>query len=458
MSRSVSLRGLALFFLLWILGIAAEAGFALQTPPVGKEPRVILTAFTAPDDDPVAQRLADTITESVELMMKLTGSLAVSRADFLTPMLSMKHALIYYRQEHADAAVFGSVQSVPGGGFRAELEIWRAANEGKEPTRIVKEIENPLAIFEISDELSLTAASSLVGHELSSGTLVIRNTGSLPHLAVYADGNLLGRDRSSFQVLSGARTIVVAKPGGALGDVPVQVFHVDISGRQTTTVTLTTAVAEGEKGSAGAPTGGSGTASPAVQPPPSGPSFADLRAQFESVRSKDRVYSWIFWGSYGMTLGDLILMVTNPSFGSGSTLTPESATGAGLLIAGLAGMAVTWIIDPYKAQFTTMKTKIKAFPAFQDSQSLDDLKRDLKDYRKADVPYTVSYWTSAAAALGGIVLVSSAANNTSNTSTFQSALGVSMILGGIGGMIGTSAADPYRAGIREIRRLVRSHR
>lgn len=208
-----------------------------DSSPARAATRIVLTDLASPPDDAVAQKLASTITSSLDLVMQMTGTLTVQRADFLTPQLSFDRARQYYRQAGADGAVFGSISPVPGGGYKIDIEVWNAAKAGEAPTQVVRTITNVLTSFDIADEISLEVASTVVGRKLSEGTLVVEGVGTLPSYSVYADGHLLGRDKNEFRLLTGERTIIVAKPG-TLGDEPLATFHVDIVQGKTATISL----------------------------------------------------------------------------------------------------------------------------------------------------------------------------------------------------------------------------
>ncbi|HUX20878.1 MAG TPA: hypothetical protein VMW69_06535 [Spirochaetia bacterium] len=215
---------------------AAPVAFGQQTPSKSK-PVVVLTSLSAPTSDPVAEKLATTIGGSVELLLRLVGNIQVERADFLLPSASIERATEYYKNVGASAAVFGDVRPESGGKFQIELDIWRSVPANVGTTVIKTTVSDLLAAFDVADHLSLEVASTVTGHELSVGTLVVKNLDSLPKYSVYSDGNLLGRDRSTFKVLVGNREIIVAKPG-VLGDTPLETFHVTIAKDETTVVSL----------------------------------------------------------------------------------------------------------------------------------------------------------------------------------------------------------------------------
>ena len=201
------------------------------------KPNVVLTMLTAPTDNTVAQELAKTLTGSINLMLQLTGTLDVHRADFLVPTYSLDRTLGYYKRTGADEAIYGQVTPANDGSYSIDVDIWNASKPGEKPKHIRKHITDLLASFDLSDQLALDAASAVVGHKLTEGTLVITNLNSLKRYAIYANGHLLGRNKASYRLLTGPQEIVVAKPGDN-GDVPVEFFHTEIIEGKTTKLAL----------------------------------------------------------------------------------------------------------------------------------------------------------------------------------------------------------------------------
>jgi hypothetical protein len=227
-------RRLSILALSCLFALAGTETAAAQQQPI-KKPVIILTKLAAPADDPVAERLASTLTGSVDLIMRLTGSLEVKRADFLVPGASLERAIEYYKQADADGAVFGSISPGSNGSYNVDLEVWSAGKPNSKPESFHRHITDLLSSFALSDQLSLQVASAVAGRDLKEGTIFVKNTANLTSYSVYADGHLLGRNRETFPILTGHHEIVVAKPG-LVGDEPVQVFHVTITKDHTTTL------------------------------------------------------------------------------------------------------------------------------------------------------------------------------------------------------------------------------
>ncbi len=258
MASSRVLKALVLFPLVVGWGLCSKLSAqtissAAQTKPTSTPiapaprdlPRVVLTLLNAPTDDSIARSIATTITNSTELILRMTGKFDVERADYLLPTRAFPTALLYYRDVGAQLAVYGSVVSEKSGGYRISIRVWNAKRADRPPKGIERSITNLLATFDIADRLSLDVASQVAGKKLEFGRLMVENIAGLGDYGVYADGQLLGRNTNSFRVLSGKRTIIVATKG-ALGDQPIDSFHVEILPGKTTTVQLlrSTAVAK----------------------------------------------------------------------------------------------------------------------------------------------------------------------------------------------------------------------
>lgn len=228
-------RSAAFLSLLLVLGV--QQAVVAQQQTGGKRPLVVLTRLSSPGNSVIAQKLADTITSSVDLVLRLTGTMNVRRADYLVPMAFFDRAMSYYNEVGADGAVFGMVTPDANGTYTVEVEIWRRTSARTQPILLKRRVSNPLSSFDLSDQISLDVASTVVGRQLTEGTLRLENVHGLKNYAVYADGHLLGRNRTTFRVLAGKRTIILAKHG-LLGDEPVQIFHVDIAENGTTIVTM----------------------------------------------------------------------------------------------------------------------------------------------------------------------------------------------------------------------------
>lgn len=223
-----------------LIGLLSVLSFPVcgQPPANRSKPLVVITALSAPSHETVAEELARTVTANIDLIMSLSGSVRVQRADFLSPTTALDRAIRYYEQTEAQIAVYGSVTPKTDGGYDISLELWKASVPQGRPVAFRKSIGSVLSSFEASDQLSLEVGSNVVGRQLSEGTLVVENLGDIKQYSVYADGQLLGRNKPSFRVLTGKRKIVVAKPG-EVGDVPIQSFGIEITEGATSVVRLT---------------------------------------------------------------------------------------------------------------------------------------------------------------------------------------------------------------------------
>lgn len=216
---------------------ARGTGVSATASPTAN-PRIVLSLLDAPKGDTQAETIAATVTQSMGLMLRLTGRFAVEKANFLDPVASYDRSVLYYRKVEAKLGIFGTVKPDSTGGFAITVELWRPTGTTRAPKTFSKTITNVFSVFDASDQLALQVASEAVGKSLSVGSLQIKNQANLANYGVYVDGQLLGRSLSTVKVLTGKRTVIVAVPG-PLGDQPVQTFHVDIAGGKPATITLT---------------------------------------------------------------------------------------------------------------------------------------------------------------------------------------------------------------------------
>jgi hypothetical protein len=192
---------------------------ASQQPPQG----AVLTQFRA--SGATASQLAETITGSLELTLRLAGVPQVRRADYLWPEALPEETVRHYRRLGAATAVYGLVTPRNGGGFVIEATVWSAETSAR--ARVRNEIDSVFGVFDLADQLALDIAAEVVGRDLSFAEVRLGLPEALDDFAVYADGQLLGRNQSRFRVLAGERLITVAVPG-PLGDQPIQEFEVEL--------------------------------------------------------------------------------------------------------------------------------------------------------------------------------------------------------------------------------------
>ncbi len=193
----------------------------------------LVTRFVATGTGP--EQLAEVVTESLELTLRLAGVEQVERADYLLPTEAPRASIRYYERRRAAGAVYGAVRRNDTGGYAIQAGIWSPEKEGF--SRFEQEIESVFAVFDIADELALDIASEVVGRELSFGTLAIENTRHLEEFGVYVDGQLVARNERRVQVVAGERAVSVTR-SGPLGDQPVAEFNVSVPAEGRVSVAL----------------------------------------------------------------------------------------------------------------------------------------------------------------------------------------------------------------------------
>ncbi len=199
----------------------------------GRTGPTLVTRFAAEGAGP--EQLAEVVTDSLELTLRLAGVPQVERADYLLPSAAPEASLRYYDRRRAAGAVYGAIERDDSAGYTIAAGIW-SPDDG-DVARFEQEIESVFAVFDIADELALEIASQVVGRELSFGSVEVANTEHLDAFAVYVDGQLIARDERVVQVVAGDRTVSITQPG-PLGDQPIAEFAVEVPRDGRVTVAL----------------------------------------------------------------------------------------------------------------------------------------------------------------------------------------------------------------------------
>ncbi len=182
---------------------------------------------TADDDTAgAAARLAASFASELAGILRLASEDPVVRLDFLLPEVDLPSAALYYERNAIDRAVFGRISPNT---LLLAATIWRAGGS-------TAELEFSARDFTV-EEAALEVASAVMGEPLATGWLEVDGAGSLEAFAVFADGNLLGRNERRVRLLEGSYRVTVTVPG-VLGDQPVEAFDVDIRGGETERIAL----------------------------------------------------------------------------------------------------------------------------------------------------------------------------------------------------------------------------
>ncbi len=204
--------------------------------PVGAQDTAgttVVTRFSA--EGATAEQLALIVADSLELTLRLAGVSEVKRADYLMPEESLSATAGFYERTNARRAVFGAIQAREAGGYLVTARVW--SSETSDISKVTTEIDSVFGIFDLADDLALDIAAEVVGRDLAFATVEIENTDHLDSLAVYVDGQLIARNETEIQVLAGARTVTIARPG-PLGDQPVEAFELTLQADQTARIAL----------------------------------------------------------------------------------------------------------------------------------------------------------------------------------------------------------------------------
>ncbi|MFW5786371.1 MAG: PEGA domain-containing protein [bacterium] len=277
------------------------------------------------DADTVAA-LARTITNTLELSLRLAAASRVELADFIFPHVSLDRARYYYEEVGAAKAVYGSIAAAPEGGYRITAGLW-TSDVPDAPSRREYRVESVPNVLDVADEIAIAIASEVVGRDLSFGTVRIDNTDRLPRYGVYVDGNLIARNQREVRVLAGTREVIVARPG-ELGDEPIQIFSVTVPQGRTVAVTLESPDEESVDHTDGPPSpatadsagsaGGSGASASGVQQTAAlqrtGRLIVETAPEGADVLLDDRVIGTTPLNRFGVPEGRYELVVRRPWF------------------------------------------------------------------------------------------------------------------------------------------------
>lgn len=237
-------------------GAETDRGLLVVTPFVAEE-----AAASASPADRRAAELAGTVTEVLELNLRLAAAQRVERADFIFPHRFPDRATGYYREVGADGAVYGVVEAAPAGDLLVRRYLWRpagkaavgredadagrgetgdrAGTESREYRIPTEAVADESSLMEAAEEIALEAISRLLNTPVQLASLEIANAETLGDFGVYLDGTLLGRNRSRFQVAAGRRELILTRPG-TLGETPIERREILLEADGATRISLAT--------------------------------------------------------------------------------------------------------------------------------------------------------------------------------------------------------------------------
>ena len=182
--------------------------------------RIVLTAIDTDEGIAGGVVLADSITDTIDLMLRLTGRLTVTRADFLVPNDYLDAAELYYRNNGASRAIFGTLKRDADARLTFTIAVWQENDTA--PTLIIQSLDSIFASFDLADDVAREVASEILCEKVEVGALRIDGTDALVNFAVYVGGNPAGRGISEVNIPVGRHEVIIAVPG-PLGDQPVQI-------------------------------------------------------------------------------------------------------------------------------------------------------------------------------------------------------------------------------------------
>jgi hypothetical protein len=206
---------------------------------------VVITVLRAEPGQTAQVAFGRAISDTVELILRLSGGFTVTRADFLLPEVSLSDSRLYYGQVKAEKAVYGTVRRSGDTGSEIDVSIW-SASEPTSSRQVTRTIRTALEVFDVADDLAVQVASAVAGRDLALGTIELRNTDALDQFSVYVDKLLVGKNVTRFRVPAGPHQLIVAK-AGLLGDQAVQAFDATVHADETLELSLEIKKEQAEK-------------------------------------------------------------------------------------------------------------------------------------------------------------------------------------------------------------------
>ncbi len=287
--------------------IALLFGGLISLPAQQSDLNVVLTGIRPTGDAVDEAALAQSISDTTELVLRLSGNIQVDRADFIVPTYSFETAEVYYRSTNTDRAVFGTLGTDEQGKRRLEVSIWKS--ETGEMSSIQRTIEDIFLSFNLAEEIGREVAQSILGRNIAFGTISIGGTDSIDDYGVYVDGILVGRNLTVFDVPVGKHEVIIGIPG-ALGDRPVRAFDVRVLDSEIVEIAVERATGDTDDESLPSDIP-SDSADPAVRigtlEVTSTPSGADVFLDEQRLGTTPRSF-------YGVPVGRYELTVAKPMF------------------------------------------------------------------------------------------------------------------------------------------------
>jgi len=174
-----------------------------------QKPRVAIIIMKNTEGDERLDPICSTVTDTVELSLRLMGQYRLVRADYLDPQEKMDAAKIFFNDFNIDNAIFGRAY-MDDGEYVLSMSVY---DRSKDQITINKEerVHSVLDIFEASDNLAISLIEAFSGIHIGFGELLLVNEGERGDYLVYIDGSPAGENLASMSVLAGKRKVEIRR-------------------------------------------------------------------------------------------------------------------------------------------------------------------------------------------------------------------------------------------------------
>ncbi len=157
--------------------------------------------------------ICDTVTDTVELTLKLIGEYNVTRADGVKPYEDPGSVKRYADRNKIDNIIFGKAYLDRNGSMIFQMSVY---DRNWDVITITEErkAESIFEIFDTADQLVVSVVEDFSGIHVGFGTVRLFNLSENGDFEVFIDGEFVGRNLPEVKrVLNGVRRVVVMQTG-----------------------------------------------------------------------------------------------------------------------------------------------------------------------------------------------------------------------------------------------------
>lgn len=188
--------------------------------------RLGIVMIENPQSDAGIDSLCETVTDTIELTLRMVGKYDIERLDFLLPGADLERAKLYFRSMGFDNAVFGQIKRTEADEYIFIIDGWER-NSDEILVHIEETATSVFDLFDIADNLTVELFEKLTGEHLGFGRVVYQREGVEADYDIEIDGNYIGRNIGESVVVEGERKFTIRAPG-RYGDVVVKTAIIDI--------------------------------------------------------------------------------------------------------------------------------------------------------------------------------------------------------------------------------------